>query len=148
MLEWLWGLKTAAIFDVWSIEHILSGLSVGHAVRKDNRRHLKKHYPGLFVVPSTKWRIDLFGVLFLAYMWEAIEHYLEQGIVGETVKYWFQGVEFWPNRLITDPLLLVAGYMIAKKYPVLVIPARILSVIWLFVHIFVFPHSMFLHTLF
>lgn len=44
--------------------------------------------------------------------------------------------------------MLVLGYYIAKKIPVLVWPARALSLIWLFVHIFIFPDSMYLHTLF
>jgi len=88
------------------------------------------------------------GVLFLAYLWETIEHYLEVGTAGAWLEYWFQGVEFWPNRIIADPLMLVLGYMIAKKYPQLVIPARIFSIAWLLTHLFIFPHSMYLHDLF
>ncbi|MCF7862014.1 hypothetical protein K9M79_07275 [Candidatus Woesearchaeota archaeon] len=148
MLEWLWGLKTVAIFDVWSIEHLLSGLSIGSLVKKDNRRHLKKYYPSINFTKSTKIRIDFLGIMFLAYMWETLEHYLEEGIAGKAVEYWFQGVEFWPNRFIADPLMLIIGYWLACRYPKLVIPARIFSGIWLFVHIFVFPHSMYLHELF
>ncbi len=91
---------------------------------------------------------DIIGVLFLAYLWETIEHYLETGVAGKAVEYWFQGVEYWPNRIIFDPLALVIGYLIAKKYPGLVIPARICSLIWLSVHIFIFPHSMYLQEMF
>ena len=80
-------------------------------------------------------------------MWESIEHYLEAGLAGYTVEYWFQGVEFWPNRLLADPLMLIIGYMIAKRYPGFVNPARVLSLLWLFVHLFVFPHSMYLHEI-
>lgn len=156
MLEWLWGVKTVAIFDVWSFEHILSGLSVGDTVKRHTRKHLNNIFKDLGAKKDSKHhhkhksiiRLDLIGVLFLAYIWEAIEHYLESGVAGNTVAYWFQGVEFWPNRLISDPLMLVLGYYIAKKYPVLVWPARGLSLIWLLVHIFVFPHSMYLHQLF
>ena len=97
---------------------------------------------------DTKLRLDILGVLFLAYAWETLEHYLETGLAGSAVEFWFQGVEFWPNRLITDPLMLLLGYLIAKKYPRFVIPARIASVAWLFIHIFIFPHSMYLHYLF
>ena len=32
MFEALWGFKTVSLFDVWSIEHFLTGISVGHAV--------------------------------------------------------------------------------------------------------------------
>jgi len=83
----------------------------------------------------------------LAYFWETIEHYLETGLAGPAVEHWLQGVEMWGNRIITDPLMLVIGYLIAKKWNRLVLPARILSVVWLFVHIFIFPHSMYLHDL-
>jgi hypothetical protein len=138
----LWGYKTTAIFDVWSFEHILSGLSVGHIV--------KKHHHKLFTKLLGKdheyhsWHFNLTGVLCVAFAWEALEHYLETGLAGFTVAYWFQGVEFWPNRLISDPLMLVLGYVIAKRYPSLIIPARVASFLWLFLHIFVFPHSMYL----
>ena len=91
---------------------------------------------------------DIVGVLFLAYLWEAIEHYLEIGLAGERVEYWFQGVEFWGNRLITDPGVMVIGYLIARRNPKLVIPARIASLVWMIVHIFILPHSMYLHEIF
>ena len=146
MLEIIWGLKTVAMMDVWTIEHILGGLSIGRVVQKINHRvfknklGLEKHHI------ITKY-FDIIGVLFLAYLWEAVEHYLETGIAGETVGYWFQGVEFWPNRLIFDPLMLVVGYLIIRKYPKLVNFARIFSLIWLITHIFIFPHSMYLQSL-
>lgn len=146
MLEILWGLKTTAMFDVWSFEHIFSGISTGHSVKKENRRHLKKHYPNIKFNNKTIIRIDLIFVLLLAYIWETLEHYLEEGIAGEVVQNWFAGVEYWPNRFIFDPLMLVFGYYIAKKYPKLVLPARTLSIAWLLVHIFIFPDSMFLHN--
>lgn len=147
MLEIIWGVKTIAMMDVWTIEHLLSGLSVGHAVKKNNHKVFEKKL-GIEAHNVITKHFDIIGVLFLAYLWETIEHYLEIGLAGETVQYWFQGVEFWPNRIIFDPLMLVLGYLIAKKYPKLVKPARICSFIWLFVHIFIFPHSMFLHELF
>ncbi len=146
LLSVLWGVKTHAIFDVWTIEHVLSGISVGCAVKKRNHNVLKKLLGRDHQCHS--WHFDLTGVLFLAYIWEAFEHYLEIGLAGQAVAEWFQGVEFWPNRLLSDPLMLVIGYIIAKRYPWLVVPARIASVIWLTVHIVVFPHSMYLHTLF
>ena len=84
----------------------------------------------------------------VAYSWETVEHYLEIGLMGEVVAFWFQGVEFWANRIISDPLITVVGYYIAKQYSKLVIPARIISIIWLLVHVFIFPHSMYLHEIF
>ena len=70
------------------------------------------------------------------------------GLAGNLVEYWFQGVEFWANRFISDPLITVMRYYISKKYIFLVNPARILSLLWLLIHIFIFPHSMYLHELF
>lgn len=147
MLEIIWGLKIHAIFDVWTIEHLLSGISVGSAIRKKNHNVLKKNL-GLKNHDYHSWYFAITGVFFLAYAWESLEHYLEMGLAGDAVKYWFQGVEFWPNRLIADPLMLVLGYMLTKKFPVIVWPARFLSLLWIFVHVFIFPHSMYLHEIF
>ena len=171
MLEMIWGMKTVAMMDVWTIEHVLSGVSIGHAVRIKNQKVLEKKFNSLprfapsfplaqedagVDAPDVRLKgnrvmsryFDITGVLFLAYLWETIEHYLEEGIAGGAVEYWFQGVEFWPNRIIFDPLMLVIGYWIAKKRPRLVIPARVCSAIWLIVHIFVFPNSMYLQEFF
>lgn len=146
MLEMLWGLKTVAIFDVWTLEHILSGLSIGHSVKKNNKKVFWKRC-GIDEHAVKTQYFDYIGILFLAYLWETIEHYLEMGLAGEAVANWFQGVEFWPNRIIADPLMLVLGYHIARRHPEYVIPARIMSVMWLFLHIFIFPNSMYLHQI-
>jgi hypothetical protein len=147
MLELLWGIKTVAIMDVWTIEHILSGLSVWHTVQKNNHKVFKEKL-WLESHHIITRHFDIIAVLCIAYIWETVEHYLETGLAGAVVQNWFQGVEFWPNRIIFDPLMLVIGYLIAKKYPKLVKPARIFSLIWVFVHVFIFPHSMYLHTIF
>jgi hypothetical protein len=162
-LHVIWGLKTQALFDVWSIEHILSGVSIGSAVQHKNLKEIKKFLSNIGAVirrgeyqklkkffKSGKLHslhFDIMGVLFLAYAWETLEHYLETGLAGGVVEYWFQGVEMWGNRLITDPLLMILGYYIAKKHPNWVNKARVLSLIWLFVHVFIFPHSMYLHEI-
>ncbi|HRI36443.1 MAG TPA: hypothetical protein PK765_05255 [bacterium] len=126
---------------------MLSGLSVGHAVRRANHRAYRDK---LDLAPeSVRTRyFDVIVLGFVAYFWETIEHYLETGLAGSWVEYWFHGVEFWGNRIITDPLLLVAGYLIVRRFPRLVVPARICSVIWLLVHVVIFPHSMYLHEIF
>ena len=146
MLEIIFGLKTHAILDIWAIEHLLSGISIGSAVRKKNHKVFQK----ILAVTDHNhhsWWFAMTGVLFLAYLWETFEHYLETGLAGARVEYWFQGVEFWPNRLIADPLMLVLGYWLAKKYPVLVWPARFISLVWIIVHVFVLPHSMYLQEI-
>jgi len=142
----IWGLKTVAIFDFWTFEHLLSGISIGTIAIRCNRKIFKKQ----FHIDKDDIKINFFHiilVLFTAYLWETVEHYLEIGIAGYTVEYWFQGVEYWANRIIADPLAMIVGYYIAKTQPNLVNPARFMSILWLFFHIFVFPHSMYLHEL-
>lgn len=87
-------------------------------------------------------------LLMLAFYWEMLEHYLETGLVGQGVEHWFHGVEHWSNRIFSDNLAMMAGYFIGLHYRVVVWPARVLSAAWLYVHIFVFPHSMYLHETF
>ena len=143
----IWGLKTLSFFDIWSFEHLLSGISIGafslyinkkklFEISKDNQKDINTSY------------FDIIFVLFVAYAWETVEHYLEIGLMGKVVMYWFQGVEFWANRLISDPLITVLGYYLSKKYSFLITPARIISLLWLLIHVFLFPHSMYLHEIF
>lgn len=133
----LWGLKTVALFDVWSIEHFFMGITVGVIVS-----YLLRKTPH-----ST---LKFFGaVLVLAYLWELVEYQLEVGHSGiKAVTYWFQGVEYWPNRLGSDPALVLLGAFVSLRYKTVHLPARIISFTWLGVHIFIFPHCMYLQTLF
>lgn len=149
MWEYIVGAKTVAALDLWSIEHVMSGLSMGHEVKRGIRNHLKHHFPTASTATHIRaaHKLELIGVLCIAYMWETFEHYCETGLFGSKVEYWFQGVEAWSNRMIADPLLLVVGYYIVVRYPQLVVPARIFSIAWLLVHIFVFPHSMYLQDM-
>jgi len=143
----VWGFKTVAAIDIWTLEHFLSGISIGMLVMSINSKLFLKH----FQINSDEIKtshFDIVAVLLLAYIWEVFEHYLEVGLLGETVEFWLQGVEFWANRLIFDPLVTIFGYYLAKSYPILVNPARAVSLLWLIVHIFVFPHSMYLHEIF
>jgi len=142
----IWGDKTVAWFDVWSIEHFISGVTAGGLVYLIFAKTLFKDKQ---LDEVSKNIIAFIAVMFLAYLWETAEHYMENGTTGvEAVTYWFQGVEFWGNRLITDPLLVGIGGIIGIKYKILAWPARVFSFTWLFVHIFVFPHCMHLHDVF
>ena len=143
----IWGFKTIAFFDIWTLEHLLSGISIGALSMQINDKVFLKNLNISREQIKTSY-FDLIFVLLLAYIWETAEHYLETGLAGNLVEYWFQGVEFWANRFISDPLITVMGYYISKKYIFLVNPARILSLLWLLIHIFIFPHSMYLHELF
>ena len=143
----IWGLKTVSIFDVWSIEHFLSGISIGALAVRCNMKIFKNKLDLDSGDIKTRYFALIF-VLLAAYSWETVEHYMESGLTGDVVAYWFQGVEFWPNRILSDPLITVVGYYIARANPSLVTPARIVSLIWLLVHVLIFPHSMFLHEIF
>jgi hypothetical protein len=140
----LFGDKTTAWLDVWSLEHLVAGISASTIAY-----YAVKWLCSPQAVPAQMQQRLTFSVLLLmAYGWETIEHYLETGVTGiEAVTYWFHGVEFWGNRLITDPLLVLLGGYIAQRYPRSVIPARFFSLAWLVIHLFIFPHSMYLHDL-
>lgn len=146
MLDILWGLKTHALFDIWSFEHLLSGVSIGHLVCQCNNSVVSK----LFWkqrYSNRMYYFDIIGVLFLAYLWETTEIYLEMGVVGEAVQYWFHGIEFWANRIICDPIVTLAGYLISKWSIKTVLASRLFIIVFLFIHIFIFPHSMYLQEL-
>ena len=143
----IWGVKTVAIFDVWTFEHLLSGLSIGALAVRCNTK-IFEHKLNINSLNIKTRYFDIIFVLLAAYAWETVEHYLESGLAGDVVAYWFQGVEFWANRIISDPLITVVGYYIAIVMPKLVTPARIVSLMWLMIHVFLFPHSMYLHKIF
>ena len=143
----IWGIKTVSIFDVWTIEHLLSGISIGALAVRCNMKIFANKLDLDSQDIKTRY-FDLIFVLLVAYSWETVEHYMESGLTGDVVAYWFQGVEFWANRILSDPLITVVGYYIAMANPALVAPARIVSLIWLMVHVFIFPHSMYLHEIF
>ncbi len=147
LIDVLWGLKTVAVFDVWSLEHFMAGMSVGGFIQAASNR-VFRDIPVLEGRQDIAWWSDLSACLFLAYLWEAIEHYLENGTAGVAVEYWFQGIEFWANRLIADPALLVLGMALVRRHPWLAWPTRGASMIWLGIHVFVFPHCMYLYELF
>ena len=138
----IWGLKTLALFDIWSIEHFLTGISIDALVHFFHIRKISKK--------DHKYVCIIF-VLFIAYFWEAVEFYLEAGYTNvDAITYWFQGVEFWGNRLLTDPAMVLLGHLVAVRYnsKKIIWSARFLSFAWLFIHIFVFPHCMYLQEVF
>lgn len=124
----------------------MSGMSVGslcvflinHSLGSRDKRFVDDTLPtSIFVV----------YVMLLAFMWEPVEFYLEAGYTHiDRITNWFQGVEFWGNRLITDPGLTVAGALLQRKYKINVWYARAFTLLWMIVNICVFPNSMWLQT--
>lgn len=140
-----WGVKTEAAFDVWSIEHLIMGVTAGWIADKIIS---KKMIGDEQISENLRIKINFVIVLLIAYMWETLEHYIETGLMGNRIAFWFQGVEHWSNRLIFDNLMVLLGWLLYIKRGGFVWFARVFSVVWLTVHIFLFPHSMYLHTMF
>jgi hypothetical protein len=125
---WLWGGKRDAIFDLWSYQHLLSGISYGGTLRQ----RLPKE--------SILQRLTI--ALAVSCAWESMEHYLETGLAGAAVEHWFQGVEAFGNRCITDSLMVVSGFYVAHFMPHLIATAGFVKYAWLAIHVFLFDHSM------
>ncbi|OGJ43016.1 hypothetical protein A3J23_04400 [Candidatus Peregrinibacteria bacterium RIFCSPLOWO2_02_FULL_48_14] len=125
----LWGLKTIALFDVWSFEHFFSGATFGVLM--------------LTIGPKQSLLKKIFFLLLLAYLWEAIEWNLELGVLGiNRVTYWFAGVEHWANRFISDPLLMTAGFLLSQKYFWITPTAKVFYPAWWILNLIVFPNCM------
>lgn len=149
----LWGFKTEAAFDVWSLEHFLNGISIAaFADLGFTRLMLWTRLGKKGFTEEQKGIVIFILVLAVSLFWENAEHYIEAGIlpgaIGARITYWFQGVEHWSNRLIADTLMVLLGWYVYTKKKNFAWAAKILSTLWLLVHIVVFPHSMYLHTLF
>src|SRR3954467_6458043 len=135
----IFGPKTVAWLDVWSIEHLVSGMAISSfCVLLADKVFLKgvREIP-----PAVETRVYVITILLVEYMWEAVEFYMEAGYTHvAAITYWFQGVEFWGNRLVADPLITWCGGIVGLRRPGLVLPARIFSLAFLLTHIFIFPH--------
>ena len=140
----LWGLKTEAAFDVWSMEHLMMGITLAWSVKTVIMQLICNEN----ISEKLKTKLSFLLVLLCALIWETVEHYIELGLLGNGVAYWFQGQEHWSNRLIFDNIMVLLGWFIYQKHNKIVWFARVFSCVWLFFHIIVFPNSMYLHELF
>ncbi|MCK5027092.1 MAG: hypothetical protein KAS07_01600 [Candidatus Pacebacteria bacterium] len=171
----IWGDKTIAVFDVWSFEHLLSGASLSYLLLHfsgpytramqitDRQAYLQ--VKEIIKNAKLKERFDFTKikkvfeektvenkilhhsliVLVVVLMWEITEFYGEIGFFGQGIKYWWAGVESFINRLGSDTILVLLGWRMVRGYPTLAAVAAPISVLFLMIHIVVFPHSMFLH---
>ena len=143
----LWGCKTEAMFDLWSIEHFINGIALAGGANLITGFVSKKTE----LSRGARKTVSFLLVLSIALLWEALEHYLESGLLpgaaGERVTYWFQGVEHWSNRLIGDTLTVMLGWRVYQWKNCLAIPAKIVSGAWVLVHVAFLPHSMYVHNL-
>ena len=95
----VFGHKTRSLFDLWSVQHFASGCVFGA------------------FLCSRQSTVRWWRILFLVFLWEAVEWSLEAGGLGSSVAHWFGGEEHWANRLITDPLLGSSGCCVGLRWP-------------------------------
>jgi hypothetical protein len=102
----VWGHKTKAMFDVWALQHVLTGVLIGAIFTESNS-----------IQPSRSWAA---GLMTAIYFWEVQEFSGEIGFgmfeipLPPQVAIWFGGVEHWANRLIADPILVFGGALIGR----------------------------------
>lgn len=127
-LPFLVGDRSEAIFDLWSIQHLLSGIIIGSALT-------------YFYTTRLNWQKFALLMLVFALTWEATELAMESGWCGQAVSNWKRGFEHWGNRFIGDPLMVTIGGLITRRYKSawkwILIPATI----WLIANI-ASPNSM------
>ena len=98
----IFGPKTDAWLDLWSLEHFVSGMAIStFCVLLADTVFLQ----GVREIPKVaETRVYMITILLVEYMWEVGEFYMEAGYTHvAAITYWFQGVEFWGNRLVADP---------------------------------------------
>lgn len=144
----LWWLKTVSFFDIWSIEHFMTGIMLAFFAGIIFEKAFSWERESL----SLKRKITFLMVLAMSFYWEILEHYLETWLWWGAVQYWMQWVEHWSNRLISDHLMVMSGWFvyqrfIDQKHPKLIRWVQVFSATWLFLHVFVFPHSMYLQNI-
>ena len=128
----LFGAKTQAPFDFWTLQHLINGIVFARA-----HRFFQED------LENTVWRKGdcLWTILFLAFVWEGFEAGAETGMWGTEIAQWFWGLEHWTNRVITDPLLLGIGGLIYIIYPRSLKPALVIATLWLMMNL-IMPDSM------
>lgn len=168
----IFGHKAAAIFDLWSIIHLLSGFVISSFYidrsKRDKEINEKKIQFKAFRFLSSISK-DSLVILLLAYLWELAELKAEQGLFGRAIMNWFDGVEYLGNRLFFDPILVLLGFKLGRwvfsymdsriqvnssvdgiaytRIPSLLYNSakwgsRFILAAWLYVNVFLMPHSM------
>lgn len=130
----IFGDRSEALFDLWSLQHCLSGVILGTFFF--TYEPLLKRRKGEFYI----------YVLYVALCWEAVEYAMELGWFGQGIATWKGSIEYWGNRLIGDPLMVTLGAFIAlrfeKSWRLVFVPAAL----WLLINVAA-PHSMYVQRL-
>lgn len=124
----IWGDRTEAIFDLWSFQHILSGILISLIASATLPSRISR-------------RKFLLVILLVALSWEAIELSIEIGFFGQTASQWKRGFEHWGNRFIGDPAMVMLGSIIAPKLKSVWKWVLVSAAVWLIANIAA-PNSM------
>lgn len=124
----LYGHKEISMIDIWTFEHIITGMIISH----------------FSIGIRYRFYHPLALLLIIEFGWEVIEHYLET-TSPEIIIAWFGGVEHWTNRIIADPMATILGFLIIKQFPHMISYARYISICFLSFHIFIAQNSMYFH---
>lgn len=138
-LEWpyLFGKNAEAMLDLWTLQHFSVGILVVYFFRQMAKRRLGKQWELNFVY------VSLAG----AYVFEALELWLEIGGAGEKIATWLHSLEHWSNRLVADPMALLFGMLVSRRYPRSRLIAFGFIVIWIVTQ-GLSPHCMYINDLF
>lgn len=103
-LPQLFGERSNAVFDLWSLQHFCSGILLGSLIT--------------YVASGRRlsWQNFLLATLLIALAWEAIELAMEAGVFGAVIATWKGSFEHWGNRLIGDPLMVATGSLVARRF--------------------------------
>jgi class 3 adenylate cyclase len=96
------GDRTVALLDLWSIQHFCAGVLVGALLCRG--------------APQCNDMRFVLAILALALAWEAMELAMEAGWLGPAVSAWKDGFEHWGNRFIGDPLMVLGGALVARRF--------------------------------
>ena len=96
----IWGDKTEALFDIWFLQHTLSGMILSF----------------LLLTTRITEKYSLFLIIAIVFSWEFIEYFLETDS-HDVVMLWMAGVEHPLNRFVVDPLAGILGYNLIRRYP-------------------------------
>ncbi|MCX6785099.1 MAG: hypothetical protein NTV81_04200 [Candidatus Komeilibacteria bacterium] len=118
------GHKSEAMFDLWSVQHFLSGIIVVWLIFQKG--------PWTGFIDKFGW---LLAVCFIAYLWEFIEIFMEAGYFGKTIAIWKDGFEHWSNRFISDPLTAVLGGIVYIEFTWIIWPALVLNILWFILNV-------------
>lgn len=123
----IWGFKDVAVFDVWTFEHVASGMVISS-----------------FAISQRKWFFHPIALtLLISFGWEMVEHYIETQSYPLLMD-WFAGTEHWANRIVADQLAVLIGFTLVKAFPEKLFWARMFSFVFVLGHI-VLGTSMYFH---